>query len=196
MVNSTSVNAGEITQRLRRWRRGDRQALDELAPLVYDHLRVLAGSYVRGSGPARPIQPTELVDELFLELLKAQRIDIQDRNHFFAFSARVMRRILIGHVRAAKAEKRGGDLVNLPLDQELAWVGDQGDLVPLDLEARLNELEQFDEPAVRAIELRYLFGFTAEEAAGILGTSKSTVDRHVRFGLSWLHSRLHAGEQN
>lgn len=185
------MGAGEITVRLLRWRQGDQAALNELAPLVYDHLRVLAGAYVRGGESARPIQPTELVDELFLELLKSQRVEIQDRNHFFAFSARIMRRILIHHARAAKAEKRGGDLVNLPLDQELAWVGDPIDPTPLDLEATLDELEQFDEPAVRAIELRYLFGFTVEEAAGILGTSKSTVDRHVRFGLSWLHSRLH-----
>lgn len=186
------IPQGDITRQLRRWREGDGGAIDELTPLVYDHLRMLAGTFLNGQGANRPLQPTELVDELFVELLKAHKVDINDRNHFFAFSARVMRQILIHSARKAQAEKRGGGLAHLPLNEELHWTAVNGNHPgALDLESALNELEQLDEPAVRAVELRYIFGFTAEETAELLGSSKASVDRHVRFALTWLHSRLH-----
>lgn len=183
--------AGEITIQLQRWRTGDKVALEELTPLVYDHLRMLAGRFLNGDGAGVRIQPTELMGELFVHLLEAKRVEATDRNQFFAFSARVMRRILVQHARAAKADKRGGRMPHLPLDPELAWVGPPHDPATLDLDAALDELEQLDEPAVRAVELRFLFSFTAEEAASILEVSKATVDRHVRFALAWLSVRLH-----
>ncbi len=185
------IPTGDITRQLHRWREGDRAAIDELTPLVYDHLRMLAGTFLSGQGANRPLQPTELVDELFVELLKAHRVEINDRNHFFAFAARVMRHILIHQARTAQAEKRGSGLANLPLNEELHWTTSNEDPAALDLETALNELEKFDKPAVRAVELRYIFGFTAEETAKLLDISKATVDRHVRFALTWLHSRLH-----
>ena len=102
-----------------------------------------------------------------------------------------MRQILIGHARKAKADKRGGNLDHLPLESELEWVGSPEATETLDLAEALDELEQADNVKVRAVELRYFFGFTAEETAEILGISKATVDREIRFTLAWLYHRLH-----
>lgn len=132
------------------------------------------------------------MNQLFVELLRAQRVELKDRRHFFAFSARIMRQILIHEARAVAPGKRGGARSILPLDAELLWSdADTGDPELLDLEGALDELERLDEACVRVIELQYFFGFTADETAGIFEISKSTADRHVRFGLTWLHSRLH-----
>ncbi|MEZ5356357.1 MAG: ECF-type sigma factor [Bryobacteraceae bacterium] len=182
---------GDVTVQLRRWSEGDHAALERLTPFVYENLRTIASSFLSRERDGHTLQPTALVNELFLELLNVKRVTIADRNHFFAFSARVMRRILIQHARAAKAEKRGAGLRNIPLNAELAWTGGPDAAPTLDLEAVMNELENLDGDCVRAIELRYFFGFTAEETAELLGSSKSTVDRHVRFALTWMHSRLH-----
>jgi DNA-directed RNA polymerase specialized sigma24 family protein len=102
-----------------------------------------------------------------------------------------MRQILIHQARSIRAGKRGGGLQHLPLEAELAWTGSAAHPESLDLDAALDELERLDEPSVRAIELRYIFGFTTGETASLLGASRSTVDRHVRFALTWLHGRLH-----
>ena len=182
---------GEITIQLERWRAGDQSALAGLTPLVYHQLRSLARSYAGKPGAGR-LQATELVDQLFVELLSAHRVEFNDRRHFFAFSARVMRQILIHEARSAATGKRGGGRAILPLENELLWA----DAAPsdphlLDLDGALEELEQLDETCVRVIEFRYFFGFTAEETADLLEISKSTADRYVRFGLTWLHSRLH-----
>lgn len=185
------MTAGDITLQLQRWRAGDKLALEELTPLVYDHLRMLAGRFLNAESARGVIQPTELMDDLFVELLEAKRVDANDRNQFFAFSARVMRRILVQHARTTKAQKRGGGIPHCPLDPELAWTGPPEHPATLDLDAALDELEQMDAPAVRAVELRYLFSYTAEETASILGVSKATVDRHIRFALAWLSVRLH-----
>lgn len=185
---------GEITKLLALWRGGDAEALHRLTPLVYEHLRSVAGAYMRREDAGHRFQPTELINELFVDLLRLKRVDIEDRNHFFALSARVMRQILVGHARSRVAEKRGGQMENLPLDEELDWSGvslSGHRAEVLDLNAAMNELEEYDEIAVRAVELRYFFGLTADETAESLGLSKATVDRHVRFALSWLHSRLH-----
>jgi RNA polymerase sigma factor (TIGR02999 family) len=132
-----------------------------------------------------------LVDELFLEMLKSKSVDIQDRQHFFALSARVMRRILIRQARELHAEKRGGGLRPLPLDAELAWTGTPDRPEMHDLDAAMDELGRLDEACLRTVELRHIFGFTAEEAAALTGVSKPTIDRQLRFALAWLRDRLH-----
>ncbi|MEZ5401214.1 MAG: ECF-type sigma factor [Bryobacteraceae bacterium] len=186
-----AISGGDVTVQLRMWREGDHAALTRLTPLVYEHLRAIAASFLARERDDYPLQPTELVHELFVKLLKVENVAITDRNHFFAFAARVMRRILIQHARSVKAEKRGAGLRHVPLNAELAWTGDDDSSPTLDLESVMNDLEDLDEQCVRAVELRYFFGFTAEEAAELLGSSKSTVDRQVRFALTWMHSRLH-----
>jgi len=185
------VPGGEITLLLHQWRSGDLEAGERLTPLVYDQLRKIAESYLRREHPDNSLQPTELVNELFVELLKLNRLTWKDRSHFFVFSAKIMRQILIGHARRTKAAKRGGELEHLPLNAELDWIGEPDVPETLDLATALDELELADAQKVRALEMRYFFGFSAEETAELLGISKATVDREIRFTLGWLHQRLH-----
>lgn len=181
---------GEITQLLHRWGGGDREAFAALTPLVYDQLRVLAGSFAQRNLAAGQVQATELVNQVFLELLQRSKASLTDRRHFFNLAARIMRGILIDQARAAKAAKRGGDVVHFPLNAELAWVGHDDLPATLDLETALDDLAALDPDKATAIELRYFFGFTAEETAEFLALSKASVDRMVRFSLVWLHQRL------
>jgi RNA polymerase sigma factor (TIGR02999 family) len=185
------VTGCEITLLLQQWRSGDQEAGERLTPLVYDQLRKIADSYLRRESSGHSLQPTELVNELFVELLKLNRLTWKDRSHFFVFSAKIMRQILIAHARRTKAAKRGGELEHLPLNPELSWIGLPDDPNTLDLAEAIAELEQADEQKVRVLEMRYFFGFTAEETAEVLGISKATVDREIRFTLGWLHQRLH-----
>ena len=183
-------NSGEITVWLEQWSQGDAAALDRLAPLVYDQLRVIADHLLRNEAPYHTLQPTALVSETFLKLLDLHKVSLNDRSHFFAFAARLMRRILIDHARREKAGKRFS-VGRLPLDPELGWASSVNEQ-SLDLNSALDELEVLDETGVRALELRYFLGCTGEETAVLLGLSASTVDRSLRFSLAWLHSRLHA----
>ena len=116
---------------------------------------------------------------------------MQDRRHFFIFAARVMRQILVDHARELKAAKRGSEIARIRLNPELAWTGPEGDAATLDLNRAMDELERLDSTKSRVMELRYFFGFTAEETGELLGVSKATVDRDVRFALAWLHAALH-----
>jgi RNA polymerase sigma factor (TIGR02999 family) len=183
-----SANSGEVTGWLEQWAQGEPAALDRLAPLVYDQLRTIADNLLRNEAPDHTLQPTALVNETFLRLLDLHKVTLHDRSHFFAFAAKLMRRVLIDHARRAKAAKRSVGL--LPLDPELGWTGSV-DEQSLDLSAALEELESLDATAVRAVELRYFLGCTGQETAALLGSSESTVDRSLRFSLAWLHSRLH-----
>jgi RNA polymerase sigma factor (TIGR02999 family) len=182
-------NSGEVTAWLDQWARGDPSALDHLAPLVYDQLRIIANHLLRNETPAHTLQPTALVSETFLKLLKLHQVTLNDRSHFFAFAAKLMRRVLIDHARRARAAKRSF-AGRLPLDSELGWTGSANE-ESLDLSTALEELESLDAAGVRALELRYFLGCTGHETAALLGISESTVDRSLRFSLAWLHSRLH-----
>ena len=183
--------SGEITQALEDWARGERHALDELAPLVYDQLRRLADSLLRNERPDHTLQGTALVHELFGQLMKLRKITLNDRGHFFTFSARLMRRLLVDHARGVNAGRRYGNLQRAPLNAELAWVAPRGEET-LDLSGALEDLENLDAGKARAVELRYFLGCTIEETAAILEVSPSTIDRDVRFALAWLHTRLHS----
>jgi RNA polymerase sigma factor (TIGR02999 family) len=179
----------DITLLLEQWRAGDAAAFDRLAPAVYDHLHQVASSYLFRERSDHTLQVTGLVHELFLKLLQSQGVTYQDRSHFFAFAAKVMRRILVDHARVSKSQKRGDGAERVPFTEELAWVDVRSpDMLALD--AALDELAQLDEQKVQILELRYFLGATAEEAAELLGLSKSTVDRSVRFSITWLHQRL------
>ena len=183
------TDSGEITGWLEQWAHGDPDALDRLAPLVYDQLRVIADNLLRREAVDHTLQPTALVSETFLKLLELHKVSLNDRSHFFAFAARLMRRVLIDHARREKAAKRFST-GRLPLDPELGWAGSVNE-ESLDLNSALDELETLDAKGVRALELRYFLGCTGEETAALLGLSGSTVDRSLRFSLAWLHSRLH-----
>jgi len=185
----STTGSGEVTAWLDRWAQGEPAALDQLAPLVYDQLRAIADNLLRNERADHTLQPTALVNETFLKLLGLQKLTLNDRSHFFAFAAKLMRRVLIDHARRLKADKRTWP-GRLPLDSELGWM-ESIDEQSLDLSTALEELESMDATAVRALELRYFLGCTVEEAAALLGLSASTVDRSLRFSLAWLHSRLH-----
>jgi RNA polymerase sigma factor (TIGR02999 family) len=181
--------SGEVTAWLQQWAQGEPTALDRLAPLVYEQLRVIADNLLRNESSDHTLQATALVNETFLKLLDVRKVTLNDRSHFFAFAARLMRRVLIDHARRLKAGKRSVPGF-LPLDSELAWT-ESLDEVALDLNVAIQELEGLDSSAVRALELRYFLGCTGEETAALLGVSPSTIDRSLRFSLAWLHGRLH-----
>jgi RNA polymerase sigma factor (TIGR02999 family) len=180
---------GEITELLHRWEEGEPGAVDALAPLVYDQLRGIAEACLRRERPEHTLQPTAVVNEVFVDLLRLRRVALHDRAHFFTFAAQLIRRILIDSARKAKTEKRGLGWQRIPLDAELAWLGGES-AESLDLSAALNELAEFDAAKTRTVELHYFLGCTLDETADILGVSKSTVERNVRFSLAWLGQRL------
>lgn len=180
---------GEITELLHRWEGGDPGVVEALAPLVYNQLRGIAEAYLRNERPEHTLQPTAVVNEVFVDLLRLRRVALNDRAHFFTFAAQLIRRILIDSARKAKSEKRGVGWQRIPLDAELAWLsGDTAE--SLDLSAALNDLAEFDSAKTRTIELHYFLGCTVDETADILDVSRSTVERNLRFSLAWLGERL------
>lgn len=183
-------DTGEITLLLTRWRGGDEAVFEQLIPLVYPHLRQVAGAYMRRERNPDLLQPTVLVHELYLKLLDQKKVAYQDRQHFYAFAARVMRRILIDHARGNQAAIRGGGNPRVPLSENLPWISIGGDEM-LELNRALDELNELDPRKVQLVELRCFLGCTAEETAALVQSSKATVDRDMKFIKSWLYRRLH-----
>jgi RNA polymerase sigma factor (TIGR02999 family) len=181
-----------ITQLLAEWRQGDETAFEQLAPAVYDRLHAIAESYLRGERPTHTLQATALVNEVFLRLVKNSGIQYASREHFYAFAAKLMRRILVDYARKDGAKKRGERAEAVMLAPELAWV-DASSPELLDLDHALTELAELDPAKVRTLEIRFFLGATSMEAAELLGQSRARVDRDVNFALSWLHQRLHRG---
>lgn len=181
--------AGEITTLLTRWAQGDDQAFRALTPYVYQDLRGLARSFLRRERSEHTLQATGLVNELYLLLLKGTADPFRDRSHFFSFAARAMRRILVDHARARGSEKRGTAAAHVELSPEIAWIDPSGPEM-LDVDRLLDELETLSARKAQAVELRIFLGCTAEEAAEVLGISKPTLDRDLRFSLAWLAERL------
>lgn len=173
------------------WRGGDQQALDRLVPLVYAELRRLAHGYMRGERPGHSLQTTALIHEAFLRLVDAPQMRWQNRAHFFAVSAQVMRRVLVDVARAQRSLKRGGDCQHVALDEGL--VDNQRthpDLVALD--EALTELAAIDPRKSRVVELRFFGGLTAEETADVLNLAPDTVLRDWQLAKVWLLQRLEA----
>jgi RNA polymerase sigma factor (TIGR02999 family) len=181
----------DITRLLKDWSGGDGGALDELTPLVYDRLKRLAASAFSGESAGHTLQPTALVSELFEKLIGSD-IDWQDRQHFYALSARLMRRILVNHAQSRNARKRGGDLLQVTL-QDSATDGSQHDPVEiLALDSALAELQAFDERKAAMLELHYFGGLTYSELSATLEVAESTVHQDLRTAKAWLNSRLGA----
>ena len=180
---------GEITLLLAKWRDGETSAFEELMPLVYPHLREVAAAYVRRERNPDVLQATALVHELYLRLLNQRKASWEDRRHFYTFSAKVMRMILIDHARLGQAQIRGGNLERVPLSDDLPWIN-IGTAQMLDLNRALEELAALDANKVQLVELRYFLGCTAEETAALIGISKATVDRELKFIKSWLYRRI------
>jgi RNA polymerase sigma factor (TIGR02999 family) len=179
----------DVTQLLRAWSEGDKAALDRLYELVYDELHRLAHRYMSRENPGHTMQTTALVNEAYLRLANVEDLKWQDRAHFFAVSANVMRRILIDGARARRAERRGGDELPIALDDapEIAQKSDP-DLIALD--DALHELAKVNERQSKVVELRYFGGLSVEEAAEVLKVSPDTVMRDWRFAKAWLKREL------
>ena len=181
---------GQITLLLRDWSAGDPSATEHLFELVYPHLKQIAGSLFRGERPENLLQPTSVVNELFLKLIRQRSLRFEDREHFYSLSARLMRRVLIDQARSEGRQKRDGGTPVL-LHPDLAWI-DARPVEMMDLDRVLEELDQLDPRKCRMVELRFFLGFSAEETAELLNTSKATVDRELRFVRGWLYDRLHS----
>lgn len=178
----------ELLELLRAWRDGDSAAAERLFPLVFQELRRIASGLLRNERAHHTLQPTALVNELYLKMLGLRQLEFQDRNHFLSMSARAMRQILVDHAREKKAAKRGGDWVRTELDQKFGVSETPIDV--LVLEQALAKLEEIDPTRVRFVELRFFAGMTIEEAAEALGLSLSTAKRHWQATRAWLKSYL------
>jgi RNA polymerase sigma-70 factor, ECF subfamily len=175
----------EVTQLLRAWSRGDQDALDKLTPLVYDELRRTAHRYMAGERADHTLQTTALVNEVYLRLVDIRVISWQDRAHFFAVAARLMRRVLIDFARSRGSVKRGGASPRVTFDEELVVSRQpRSDLVALD--AALSALKTVDERKSQVVELRFFGGLNIEETAEVLKVSPETVKRDWRLAKVWL----------
>jgi RNA polymerase sigma factor (TIGR02999 family) len=182
--------AGDVTALLLAWSEGNRQALDQLMPLVYATLRRLAHRELRRERPDGTIGTTALVHEAYLRLVDQRRARLDSRAHFFSLSARMMRRILVDEARRRQAAKRGA-AAQLPLgDVSEPSVAPDSGLVALD--EALTRLEEFDARLSRVVELRYFGGLTFEETAEVLGTSTTSAWRDWNTARAWLHDELAA----
>jgi RNA polymerase sigma-70 factor (ECF subfamily) len=181
----------EVTQLLVKWSDGDKAALEELAPLVYEELRRLAHHYMEGQRPDHTLQTTALVNEAYLRLADQSRPNFTNRSHFFAVAAKAMRQILVNHAKALQRQKRGGDAAKVELDKA-ALVSPGPSREILDLNDALERLATLDSRKAQVVELRYFGGLKQDEIAEVLKISSVTVRRDWVFAKAWLYSELHS----
>jgi RNA polymerase sigma factor (TIGR02999 family) len=184
---------GDVTQLLHDWSGGRQEALDELFPLVYAELKAMAGRQLRRERKDHTLQATALVHEAYLKLVGQHRGQWQDRAHFFAIAARVMRRILVDHARRHQASKRAGGQQKVSLEHA-PELSSEPSMDFLALDEALTKLGQLDERQVKVVELRYFGGLTVPETAEVLGISEATVAREWRMARVWLYRELHGAE--
>jgi len=182
----------EVSQLLVEWRNGDQEALDRLMPLVYDELRRIAGRYMNRERSEHTLQTTALVNEAYLRLVDQKNVDWQNRAHFFAVAASVMRHLLVDHARARGRIRRGADPQQVSLD-EAALISEQKGEEMIALDEALTKLAAIDERKVKIVELRYFSGLSAEETATVLGVSEITVKREWLKAKAWLYRELSPG---
>jgi RNA polymerase sigma factor (TIGR02999 family) len=180
-----------VTQLLQQWGSGNREALDELMPVVYDQLRRLASNCLRSERPDHTLRATALVHEAYLRLVDSD-VSFQDRVHFFAVSARMLRRILVDHARSKNRNKRGGEFEKIPLDDAIL-IGPQVDRGILELDDALRRLATQDQRKSELIELLFFGGLTYDEAAEALKISPATVHRELTLAKAWLYRELGQG---
>ena len=174
-----------VTELLRSWSDGDKQAQDQLFQIVYNELHRQAAGYLRREHPGLSLQTTDLIHEAYLRLIDRQDVEWQNRLHFFAIAAKVMRHILVDHARSRQAAKRGGTAIRLPLEE--AIVVQQGqDLDFVALDEALTKLAEIDSQQSQVVELRFFSGLSVEETAKVLDVSERTVKRDWNVAKAWL----------
>ena len=181
-----------VTAMLRDWSNGDRQAQDQLFRAVYNELRGQAAGYLRHEHPGLSLQTSDLIHEAYLRLIDQQHVEWQNRLHFFAIAAQVMRRILVDHARSRQAAKRGGSDIRLPLEEAMVILpGPDLDFVALD--EALNKLAEIDPQQSQVVELRFFSGLSVAETAKVMSLSERTVKRDWHVAKAWLRRELSRG---
>ena len=184
----------DLTGLLVRWSQGDKGALDQLLPAVYDELHRMAARYVRRERPDHTLEPTALIHEAYLRLVDQHSVKWGNRAHFFGIAAQVMRQILVDYARAHQAAKRGGSKIKVPLDEALHGSPKHEELDLIALDAALTQLAKLDPEQGRLVELRYFAGLTIEETAEVMGISPATVKRKWTASRAWLRREIHRSE--
>jgi RNA polymerase sigma factor (TIGR02999 family) len=183
------VDAPDVTGLLLSWRQGDASALDRLVPLVYDELRRVARRHLGREHPGHALQATALVHEVYLRLVDVERLTMNNRTHFFAVAAKLMRQVLVDHARRQRADKRGGGATMVTLD-DASPATQPASLDVLALDQALGALSSIDERQCRVVELRFFAGLTIDEAAEVLGVSPVTVEREWALARAWLYRHM------
>lgn len=185
---------GEITELLLKWRGGDQSALNELMPMVYDELRRLARQFMRRERAGHTLQTTALVNEAYLRMVNSSQVEWNDRAHFFAIAAQLMRRVLVDEARKRSYQKRGGQFTHIELDEALMPAQERRfDLLALD--EALDRLAQFAPRKSRVVEMRFFGGLSINETGAVLGVSNDIVKREWRTAKLWLLNELSGDRQ-
>lgn len=187
------VLPNEVTQLLLSWNQGDRDALDRLIPLVEAELRRLARRFMRRERGDHTLQTSALINEAYVKLVDQQNVHWQDRAHFFAVAAQIMRHILIDHARKHQYAKRGGGAEKVPLD-EIDELSDQRAAELIAMDDALRDLATADPRKSQIIELRFFGGLSIEETAEVLDISPATVTREWRMARAWLHHAMSSNQ--
>jgi RNA polymerase sigma-70 factor, ECF subfamily len=190
-MDEPSVSPDRVTQLLQQWSHGDDSALAELTPLVYEELRRLAHHYMEGERPDHTLQTTALVNEAYLRLADQTASNWQSRAHFFAVAARAMRQILVSYARSNRAQKRGGGVARIELDESAILSPEQSKEI-VDLHEALERLGTLDSRKARVVELKYFGGLNYDEIAEVMKVSAVTVRRDWVFSKAWLYDELHS----
>lgn len=178
-----------ITQLLNLYGGGDKVALEQLSPLIYIELQQIARRLFSSESAGHTLQPTALVNEAFMKLVEID-VSWQDRAHFYALAARLMRRLLVDHAKSKHADKRGGLQNNLTLNTKIGSDNDMSEVDMLALHDAIEKLAEQDERKALLIELQYFGGLNFEEMALVSGLSSSSIDRELRFSRAWLKAHL------
>jgi len=176
---------GDVTRLLQQWSDGDRAALDQLIPLVYDRMRKLAHERLRDERHAMSVNTTALVHDAYLKMVDLRQARFRDRAHFMAMASRIMRRLLVDRARARRADKRGGGVAPLELADDLDLSDERAEAL-MELDDALERLSAIDPRRSEILEQRYFGGLSLEETAEVLGVSLATVKRDLKFARAWL----------
>jgi RNA polymerase sigma factor (TIGR02999 family) len=179
----------QVTRLLQEWSEGDETALEQLMPLVHDELHRLAHQHMRREGPGHILQTSALINEAYIRLVDQPEIRWENRDHFFGIAARLMRRILVDDARKRNAAKRGGSLIQVPLDEATSLAQEQSANVA-SLDDALKTLETIDARQGQIVELRFFGGLSIEETANVLQVAPGTVMRDWTFARAWLRNEM------
>lgn len=191
------MSAQVVTQLLLDWRKGNEEAFNQLMPIVYDELRRIARRYLKREGSGNSLQTADLVNEAYLKLINQQDVNWQNRAHFFAVAANIMRHLLVDHARTRHRAKRGGQTILIAYHDETTakpTTNPQKTIDLLALDQALDRLAQLDERKSRIVELRYFGGLSFEETAAVLGVSEITIKREWLKARAWLYRTLGGGQ--